>query len=108
MPLHIEIAQDGADLVLRLSGDLDLSHATEFVRCVDELTQMTLEPRIVVEASQVAFVDSTGTQALIVANRRCLDAGGSLSIRSPSGPVQQILHITGLDQVLTVDAADGE
>ena len=108
MPLHIEITQDGDDLVLRLSGDLDVSHATEFVRCVDDLTQMTSEPRIVADASQVTFIDSTGTQALIVANRRCLDAGGSLSIRSPSGPVKQILHITGLDQVLTVDDAGGE
>jgi len=108
MPLHIEIAQDGADLILRLSGDLDVSHATEFVRCVDELTQMTLHPRLVVEASQVPFIDSTGSQALILANRRCLDAGGSLSIRSPSGPVKQILHITGLDQVLTVDDRGGE
>ena len=108
MPLHIEIAQDGAELVLRLSGELDLSHATEFARCVDELTQMTLEPRIVVEASQVTFIDSTGTQALILANRRCLDAGGRLLIRSPSGPVEQILHITGLDRVLAVDAAGDE
>lgn len=108
MPLHIEIAQDGADLVLRLAGDLDLSHANEFVRCVDELTQMTLEPRIVVQMSQVTFIDSTGTQALIVANRRCLDAGGSLFIRLPSAPVAQILHITGLDRVLTVDAQGDE
>jgi anti-sigma B factor antagonist len=108
MPLHIEITQDGHDLVLRLSGDLDVSHATEFVRCVEDLTQMTSEPRIVVDASQVTFIDSTGTQALIVANRRCLDAGGSLSVRSPSRPVKQILHITGLDQVLTVDDAGGD
>ena len=105
MPLHMEIAQDGRDLVLRLAGDLDLTHATEFVRCVEELIQMTSAPRIVVETSQVTFIDSTGTQALILANRRCLDAGGDLFIRSPSGPVEQILHITGLDQVLTVDAA---
>ena len=108
MPLQIEIAQDGTDLVLRLSGELDLSHAAELVRCVDELTQMTVEPRIVVEASQVTFIDSTGTQALILANRRCLDAGGNLFIRSPSGPVEQILHITGLDQILTVDAGGDE
>jgi anti-sigma B factor antagonist len=104
MPLHIEIAQDSRDLVLRVAGELDVAHATELVRCIEDLTQMTLEPRIVVEASEVTFIDSTGTQALILANRRCLDAGGSLLIRSPSGPVEQILQITGLDQVLTVDA----
>src|SRR5687768_10024340 len=103
MPLHIEIAQDSADLVLRLAGDLDLAHATELVRCIDELTQMTLQPRIVVDASQVTFIDSTGTQALILANRRCIDAGGSFFIRSPSGPVAQVLQITGLDRVFTVD-----
>src|SRR6187431_2217412 len=100
MALHIEIAQDGADVVLRLSGELDLSHATELVRCADDLALMTSEPRIVVEASQVTFIDSTGTQALILAHRRCFDAGGSLVIRSPSGPVQRMLDITGLDGVL--------
>jgi len=108
MPLHIEIAQDGADLVLRLAGDLDLSHATELVRCVDELTQMTIEPRIVVETSKVTFIDSSGTQSLMVAHRRCLDAGGVLVVRSPSAAVEQILRITGLDRVLTIDAASDE
>jgi len=108
MPLHIEMAQDSTDLVLRLAGDLDVSHAAEFVRWIDDLTQMTFEPRIVVETSQVTFIDSTGTQALILANRRCLDAGGSLLIRSPSGPVEQILRITGLDQVLTLEAGRDE
>ena len=108
MPLQIEIAQDSTDLVLRLAGDLDVSHATELVRRIDDLTQMTFEPRIVIETSQVTFIDSTGTQALILANRRCLDAGGSLVIRSPSRPVEQILRITGLDQVLTVDAGGDE
>ena len=108
MPLQIEIAQDSTDLVLRLAGDLDVSHATELVRRIDDLTQMTFEPRIVIETSQVTFIDSTGTQALILANRRCLDAGGSLLIRSPTRPVEQILRITGLDQVLTVDAGGDE
>ena len=106
--MQIEIAQDGTDLVLRLAGDLDVSHAAELVRRIDDLTQMTFEPRIVIETSQVTFIDSTGTQALILANRRCLDAGGSLVIRSPSRPVEQILRITGLDQVLTVDAGGDE
>ena len=103
MPLNVEIAQDRGDLVLRLAGDLDLSHSTEFIRCIDELTQMTLEPRIIVDASRVTFIDSTGTQALILANRRCLDVGGSLLVRSPSEPVERILQITGLGHVLTVD-----
>ena len=104
-PLHIEIDRDGSDLVVQVAGDLDLTNASELVRFVEQLTEITVEPRVVVDASQVLFMDSTGAQALILSNRRCADAGGQLVIRSPSRPVQQILEVTGLDQVLTVDRA---
>lgn len=48
-------------------------------------------------------MDCAGLRPIAGALIRQQQAGGSLSIRNPSRQIRQILTITGLDQLLTID-----
>jgi anti-sigma B factor antagonist len=53
--------------------------------------------RIVVDCAGVAFMDSSGLNALLTALRRQEDGGGELRLRDPSPAVARLLGLTGLE-----------
>ena len=97
--------RDGA-IVVRLSGELDLYNA-QLVRDA-LLTAAKREPeRLVVELSEVTFIDSTGLGVLIEArtklkNRRRVPA------RRPGLETRRALEISGLDRHFAVHDSLGE
>jgi anti-sigma B factor antagonist len=57
---------------------------------------------MVVDLSEVTFIDSTALGVLIGGVRRVNDAGGTMSLVVATRPVQRILTVTGLDHVFTI------
>ncbi len=53
-------------------------------------------PELVVDMSQVTFLDSTGIRELIVAERALEYGGGRLVVRGASGVVRRVLEVTGV------------
>lgn len=80
---------------LRLTGELDLDSAAQlterFDECIDGGALL-----IVVDASQVQFMDSSGMRAIIGAGNKMSACGGQLLIDGISGAVQQVLEISGV------------
>jgi anti-sigma B factor antagonist len=68
---------------------------------------MTRRGELIVDVAGVDFVDSTGMQALLLADRRCRDWGMRMIVRSPSAAMRSLMSITGLDAVLTIDPGPG-
>jgi len=63
---------------------------------------------MVVDLSQVTFIDSTALGVLIGGIKRVHTVGGELVMVARSRPVQKILAITGLDKVFVVCATRDE
>ena len=55
---------------------------------------------IVIDLSDVAFADSSGLSALLIANRLCKNAGGNLVIVNPQASVSKLIKISQLDTIL--------
>jgi anti-anti-sigma factor len=53
--------------------------------------------RVVVDCGGVAFMDSSGLNALLTALRRQEDGGGELRLQDPSPAVARLLGLTGLE-----------
>ena len=100
--IRVAPASDGSVRV-KVKGELDLSTSRE----LDETLRREMEPgrRIVVDLSELAFIDSTGLNTLIAALRASDADGGGLAV-SPSLPAQvrRVLEITGLNKVLPLAA----
>jgi len=88
--------------VLRLAGELDLYNSSDVASALDELAD---EARVVIDLSEVAFVDSTALGTLVEA-RKAIGAD-KLVLASPGADVARALEVSGLSQHFTVrDSVD--
>ena len=97
--------RDGA-IVVRLAGELDLYNA-HLVRDV-LLAAAKREPeRLVIELSEVAFIDSTGLGILIEARTKLANRSAFL-LAGPGLETRRALEISGLDRHFTVHESLGD
>lgn len=57
---------------------------------------------LVVDATEVTFIDSSGINALVRARERAERLGGSIHVVTTSRPVLRVLEVTQLDHVMSV------
>ncbi len=112
-PLHdrpvLGVDHVGAAVVVRLGGELDL-YNTDEVRAAITRAADDDPSCVVVDFSQVEFVDSTALGVLVEARSRLGE--GRLRIAGPQLEMMRALKVSGLDRHLavyeTVDAALAE
>ena len=57
---------------------------------------------IIIDLSATRYCDSSGLSAILVANRLCKNAGGSLVITGLQDPVKNLISISQLDSILNI------
>jgi anti-sigma B factor antagonist len=92
--------RDGETMFLWLAGEFDIACKPDFHAALDEL--VAGRPScVVVDLSELTFIDSSGLDALLAAWQRARGDGFELAIvPSPSEHVRRTLRISGLDEVL--------
>lgn len=75
-----------------------------------ELIMMNTEGQrnLILDLSQVKFADSSGLSSLLVGHRLCKNAEGSFILVGLSEPVQRLITISQLENVLTIVATSEE
>lgn len=61
--------------------------------------------RLIVNLTEVGFMDSSGLGVLVGALKRLTERGGELVLVCPEGSPLKVLMITGLDRVFPIHAA---
>lgn len=89
-------------LVVSVHGDLDLHSADRFGDVLVEAVDRGL-PLVVVDLSDVEFVDSQGLGALLRATRRFGPAKERFRLVVPAPELRRVFEITALDQVFPLD-----
>jgi anti-sigma B factor antagonist len=92
--LSIEPAGDGT---LVIKGELDIASAPDLTAALPPPSS-----EVVLDLSGVTFIDSSGLRALLGAEKRATEAGGSLVLRDLAAPVQRLLELTGTDRLFTI------
>jgi len=100
-----EIIRSDKGTIVRLSGEIDLNQSPELHEALVELCDES-PPRIVVNLSDVQYMDSSGIGTLVEIFQRMRREGAKLIIVEPSERVRSVLEITKLDQFLPM--ADSE
>ncbi|MFF8910257.1 STAS domain-containing protein [Streptomyces olivaceoviridis] len=80
-------------------GDLDLHTASHLADALQPLV-LTDGHSVLVDLSDVTFLDSTGLTCLIAVYRTARSTGARLALIAPSERVRRMLALTGTDQVL--------
>jgi anti-sigma B factor antagonist len=99
--VSVEAALGGSPAIANLTGELDVASAPELETCLLALGDID----IILDLARLTFVNSRGISVLIVALRRSGARGHRFVLRAPSAPVANVLRLTGVDQVLSVDGA---
>src|SRR4051812_29427848 len=92
-------SNDGA-LVVRLGGELDLYNAPIVRQALADAAE-TKPGRLVVDLSEVSFIDSTALGVLIEARTK-LKNRSALLLAAPRVETRRALHVSGLDRHLPV------
>ena len=100
MLLKIDTETEGDTLNVTLSGEFDMGASRSSAR----RSRTTPEPwrRVVIDMSDVAFMDSSGLQELVRLDNRARERGLEVVIARPSVPVVRLLELTGLEQHFTL------
>ena len=100
--------REGDDLgVVSVGGEVDIFTAPQFKECMVELLDSGVR-RLVIDLSEVTFIDSTALGVLIGGVRRVHGVGGAMALVVTSRPVERVLGVTGLDRVFAMYATRAE
>jgi anti-sigma B factor antagonist len=87
---------------MSVEGELDLASAP----LLSDLIDMGLDvgkPMVVLEMSGITFMDSQGLKTLMLAEKRARESGISLVLRSPTTRVRDLLMLTGVESMFSID-----
>lgn len=97
--LVISTRRDGSTAVVSLDGELDLYASPKLTSTIEDLLRdgaTTVE----IDASALTFADSAGLRAFLIARKEADAAGAQLRVTQVSEPLDRVLEMTGLREVL--------
>lgn len=104
LSVDIKSEHNGAAIIYRLHGSLDLATAPSLRAALIEAANEG-KHEIIVDLTELEFLDSTGLGALIGAHRRALENAGRVRLIVHDGPISRLLNITGLMRIFAVYAS---
>ena len=101
LSIDVTTTADGKIQLFGLGGSLDIATSPSLRATLMEAADRN-DHEIVVDLSQLEFLDSTGLGALIGAHKRAAEHGGSVRLVAHEGQILRLLRITGLLEVFAV------
>ena len=107
MNLKTRSVENGDVAILDLAGRFDAYEVPQVQECLEEVVS-TSSARIVVNMTDVNFVDSSGLAALVQGMKRCRQQEGDLYVCTLQQPVQVIFELTRLDKAFEIFTEEQE
>jgi anti-sigma B factor antagonist len=100
VPLDMQVHWDNRAVTVILTGELDCASAPDLTARLTDLLAKRPQ-RLVLDLANVAFMDCAGITPIARA-RRALPPGHPVILRSPARQARQLLKITHIDQLCTI------
>ncbi len=94
---RLEAREEDGVLVLRLSGELDVTNAKQVRSAVDAVLTSETE-RLIFDLEGLQFMDSSGIAMLVSVAHKVRE----VQVRNPSSIVRRLMELTGLTDTLHV------
>lgn len=105
--MNLETRIEGNITVLTFSGRLDAFTASSIATAIEQAAAKT-SAQVIVNLTQVTFIDSTGLAALVQGMKRCRDRRGDLRLCGLASPVRIIFELTRLDKAFEIFASEAQ
>ena len=120
-PFAVEVQRRKHATIVKPCGELELATAETLRSALDAAVAEMLSAapddmengaRLVLDLRGLSFIDSTGLHLLMALDERAQRDGFQLTLLAPPAPIDRVIQLCGLDQVLPfaapVDAVDTE
>ncbi len=101
--------EDDSILVMEIDGRLDLTSSEYLLDCIEGHIEDGVH-RFILDCEPLEFISSAGLGALVRANKRLRQAGGSIALAGVKGIIAEAIHLTHFDKIFhlfpTVEAAE--
>lgn len=98
--MTIDESKSGDILQLNVHGKVDANASTEFQNEVLKAFQKSKS--VIVNLADVNYISSAGLRALLIGQKTANSKGGKFTIINANPSVIEILRVTGLEKVLSV------
>jgi anti-sigma B factor antagonist len=92
----------GKESFVELAGELDLLSAPQLREMLVEIFTVDLPRRLVLDLSDLIYLDSTGLSVFVTAHKRASASGIAFCLANPNASVRLLLKITALDQIFII------
>ena len=100
LEINVESSDEGDGYHLcGLTGEVDAYTVSEFREALAGIEDVRW---LIIDLSEVPFMDSAGLGALIGGIRRVREADGDVAVISTTASLNRLLHTTGFDRIVTV------
>ena len=99
--LNDRMPQEERPDVLPLKGEIDLHVSPAITASLEKMIEKK-PARLVVDLSEVSYIDSAGLAALIIAMQKVEGYGGRFALAGLQETVRSIFEISRLDQVFQI------
>lgn len=89
-------------LIVRLDGEIDHHSAGEIREGLDRMIAETRPKALVLELSDIDFMDSSGLGLVLGRYRRLHEIGSQMFIKNPSARTEKILAMAGVDKLIKI------
>ena len=99
-------APDGArQVIVVVKGEVDVATSGHLAAAIMRAMERHAEGKVdlVIDLTQLRFIDVSGINVLLRAARQARAAGGTLVLRSPNRAVRRLLDVLRLDAELAVE-----
>ena len=94
--------EDGV-LEIKLVGEIDHHSAVAVRSDIDELIFDLRPQKMILDLSEISFMDSSGLGLIMGRYALIKDFGGTLSLRAPTVAVMKILTLAGMERMIKIE-----
>jgi anti-sigma B factor antagonist len=100
--MKIQTRNESDITVIDLAGEIDVSQAPRLRQTILELFENKEVNKLLINMTEVIYIDSAGLSVLIAAHRQVNNKNGAFGLCNLQQPVRQVCHITGIDKVIQI------
>ena len=101
--MNVKTQEEKGYWVVKLEGRLDISNSSQFEQdCMNWIEQG--QRKFILDLGALEYISSAGLRSILAATKKLKAQNGSLALCSLSGLVEEVVTVSGLDNILQVFA----
>ena len=99
--MNVKTRDENGYFIVSLDGRLDIGNSAQFEAiCLEWIEQG--KHQLVLDFSTLEYISSAGLRSILSATKKLKSLGGGLSLCGLSGLVEEVITVSGFDNILKV------